>query len=322
MRRLLVSVCLLASACTSALPAPSPSSSPQPQPTDRVTLRSIGLGNGLTLDVPVGWELKGSGYVNRVTERLLLAGNGDLASLPTIPGNSDIDAAALSSGSVTVEVESFCSMFCQGPADETALPLDWSSAVPRKTGLPAGRHELTLGVRWFDRSFLIVARWVDDAPAADIAAIADIARSVRPDPAPPTTGEYNGWAGLGSLAAIPVGTVQLEPLPVGAIIRPPYRVWDNVPYFLVRGKQNVYAFVSRPLRDQRCEIRYDDGADHFTCTIDGRTYVWTRFGRYLGPEPASDLSQHQVIVRDGSVWVRYVEDSLLTPSVRDEAAER
>jgi hypothetical protein len=321
MRRLLVIAWLLAASCTSALPAPAASA--QPSSAQRVTQRIVSLEEGLVMDVPVVWELAGPGNVNRATQRLLLAGNGDLASLPTVPGNGDIDASGLPGGRVTIEIESFCSVFCAGPADETPLPLDWSSAVPlRKTDLPGGRHELALSFRWFDRSLFLVARWVDDAPAADIAAIADIARSVRPDPAPPTTGEYNGWAGLGSLAAIPVGTVRLEPLPVGAIIRPPYRVWDNVPYFLVRGKQNVYAFVSRPLHDQRCEIRYDDGADHFTCTIDGRTYVWTRFGRDLGPEPASDLSQHQVIVRDGSVWVRYVEDSLLTPSVRDEAAER
>jgi hypothetical protein len=322
MRRLLVIACLLASACTTALPTPSPTASPQSQPTARVSLRSVGLGNGLTIDVPVGWEITGLSYVNRVTQRLLLVGNRDLASLPTIPGNGDLDAAALPSGSVTVEVETFCGMSCQGPPDESALPLDWSQAVPRMTGLPAGRHELMLGVRWFDRPFLIVARWADDASASDIAAIADITRSVRADPAPPATGEYNGWAGLGQLASIPVGSVQFEALPPGAIIRPPYRVWDNEPYFLVRGKQNVYAFVSRPLHDQRCEVHYEIASDLFSCTIDGRTYQWTRFGHYLGPEPASDLSQHQVMVRGGSVWVRYIEDSLLVPSVRDEAAER
>ena len=40
------------------------------------------------------------------------------------------------------------------------------------------------------------------------------------------------------------------------------------------------------------------------------------------PSVNSDLSQHRVIVREGVVWVRYLEASLLTPSVRDEAAER
>jgi hypothetical protein len=320
MRRLLASVCLIASACTTALPIPAPTAPPTASP--RATLRSIGLGNGLTLDVPIGWDLRGSGNVNRATQRMLLVGNGDLASLPTIPGNGDVDTAAIPSGRVTLEAEVFCGAICDGPGEETALPLDWSAAVPRATGLPPGRHSATLGVRWFDSSFLIVARWADDAPAADIAAIADIVRSVRADPTPPGTGEFNGWAGLGPFASIPVGSVTFEPLPAGAIIRQPYRVWDNVPYFLVRGRQNVYAFVSRPLHDQRCDIHYDLASDQFSCSIDGRTYEWTRFGRYLGPEPASDLSQHQVIVRDGSVWVRYVEDSLLVPSVRDEAAER
>jgi len=320
MRRLLAVACLLASACTAALPAPAPTASPQPQPTARASLRSIGLGNGLTVDVPIGWDLKAAGNVNRVAQRMLLVGNVDLASLPLIPGNGDLDAAALPSGSVTVELETLCSMFCQGPEAESALPLDWSDAVPRTTALPAGRHEATLGVRWFARAFLIVARWADDAPAADIAAIADMARSVRADPVPPAAGEYHGWAGLGPLASIAIGSVTFEPLPPGALVRQPYRVWDNVPYFLVRGRQNLYAFVSRPLNDQRCEIHYDITSDHFSCSIDGRTYEWTRFGRYLGPEPASDLSQHFVIVRDGSVWVDYVGDSLL--SAPDETDER
>jgi len=320
MRRLLVSVCLLAAACTTAFPTPAPTAPQTASP--RATLRSIGLGNGLTLDVPISWSLKGIGNVNRATQRLLLVGNVDVANLATVPNNGDVDVSALPSGSVTVEIEYFCSLFCAGPADETPLPLDWSAASPFGGSQPPGRHALALGFRWFDDPLFVVARWVDDAPAADVAAIADIVRSVRADPAPPATGEFNGWAGLGPLASIPLGSVTFEPLPAGAIIRQPYRVWDNVPYFLVRGRQNVYAFVSRPLRDQRCDIHYDLPSDQFSCTIDGRTYEWTRFGRYLGPEPASDLSQHQVIVRDGSVWVRYVEDSLLVPSVRDEAAER
>ena len=321
MRRLLLFACLIVSACTSALPAPTVTVAP-PSATARITLRIVDLAPGLVMDVPVGWGLNGPGYVNRITWRYVTAGNGDVATLSTIPGNGDIDAAALPSGRVTIEVESLCGLSCQGPADETSLPLDWSAATQRRTGLPAGRHEQQLGVRWFDQPFVIVARWTDDAPAADIEAIADVVRSVRPDPAPPAAGEFNGWAGLGPLAAIPVGTVRFQPLPDGAIMRQPYRLWDNVPYFLVRGKQHLLAFTSRPLQDQRCDIHYDGASDQFACSVDGRTYQWTRFGRYLGTEPQSDLPQHRVIVRDGMVWVRYVEDSLLVPSVPDEAAER
>lgn len=305
MHRILLIACLLASACTAALPLPSPTASPQPQPTARVSLRSIGLGNGLTVDVPVGWDLTGLSHVNRVTQRVLLVGNVELASLPTIPGNGDLDAAALPPGSVTVEVETFCGMFCQGPADESALPLDWSQAVPRTTDLPAGRHDATLGVRWFARSFLIVGRCADDAPAADVAAIADIARSVRADPAPPPTGEFNGWAGLGPLAAIQPGSVRLVPLPAGAIIRAAYRPWDNEPFFIVREPHGVLAFSSKPLVDRRCVVAFDVPTDHFTCTVDGRTFAWTRRGSYLGPEPASDMRPMPVMVRDGSVWVAY-----------------
>jgi hypothetical protein len=321
MRRLLVFACLLASACTAALPVPT--AAPEPTPPARVTLRSIGLGNGLVADIPVGWAVTGPGNVNRGTQRQMLAANVDLASLPGIPGNGDVDAAALPSGAVTVEIESFCRSACTGPGTETALPSDWSAAQPLfERTLPAGRHELGIGFRWFDMPMYVVARWVDDAPAADIAAIADIARSIRPERAVPAMGEFNGWQSVGPLGAIPVGTVRYTPLPDGAIIRPGYQVWDNVPYFLVRGRQNLYAFTSRPLVDRRCEIAYDATADRFRCAVDGRTYEWSRFGRYLGIEPNSDLAQHRVIVRDGAVWVRYADASLLVPSVRDEAAER
>jgi hypothetical protein len=320
MRRLLLSVCLLAS-CTTALPPPSVTATPTA--TARVSLRSVGLGNGLVVDVPVGWSLAGAGNVNRATQRALLAANVDIAVLPTLPGNGDVDAAALQSGQVTVEIESFCRMACTGPSDETRLPLDWGSAASiYERALPSGRHEVALGFRWFDTPLFVVGRWVDDALASDIAAIAEIARSIRPERPVPPTGEFNGWAGLGPLADIPVGTVRFTPLPAGAIVQQPHRMWDTVPFYLVRGKQNLYAFVSRPLHDQRCEIGYDAAADRFRCAIDGRTYEWTRFGRYLGPEPASDLTQHRVIVRDGLVWVQYLYDSLMTPSVRDEAAER
>jgi len=192
-----------------------------------VSLRSIGVGNGLTLDVPIGWDLKGAGFVNRATTRLLLAGNIDIGSLASVPNNGDVDVAALPSGSVTVEVESFCSLFCNGPADETPLPLNWSAAVAFNGTQPSGRHALALGFRWFDRPLFLVARWVDDAPDADVAAIADIVRSVRADPPLPATGEYNRWDGLGPLASIPPGTVRLVPLPAGATIRPPYQNWDN-----------------------------------------------------------------------------------------------
>lgn len=332
MRRGLAVALVMVSACVpqSTTPAPTPTPIASAQPSARpvaagpatVDIRLYDA--GLALSIPAGWSWDaGSAYVNRATSRLFLAANGPLDDLPRLPGNGDVDAAQLPSGRVVVEVESFCRLACQGPATETSFPLDWSAAGPIVSRtLPAGRNEAGLGLRWFDRPMFVVVRWADDAPAADIAAITTIAPSVRPDPRPPATGEYNGWAGLGPLANIPVGSVTLTPLPAGAILRPPYRTYDNVPFFVVRGKQGIYAFVSRPLFDERCVIAYDPVGDHLTCTVDGRAYLWTRFGTYLGPEPASNLSQHRVIVRDGQVWVRYVDDSLLTPSVPDEAAER
>ena len=278
---------------------------------------------GLSLELPARWTWNaGLRFVNRVTSRYFLAANGPLTDLAVVPGNGDVDAAVLPAGRVVVAVEESCRITCYGPSTETPLPLDWSAAAPfvGRT-LPSHRHELSLAFRLFDQPLFIVARWADDAPAADIAAVADMVRSIRPDPAPPATGEFRGWDGIGPLANIPVGSVTLTPLPTGAIIRPPYRTYDNAPFYLVRGKQGIYAFASRAFFNQSCEIQYDAAADRLSCAIPGRVYEWTRFGTFLGPEPASNLTQHRVIVRDGQVWVRYVEDGMLWPSVPDEAAE-
>lgn len=274
------------------------------------------------MDVPASWTLGDAGNVNWAATRFLFAGNGDLAGLSKIRGNGDVDPAALPNDRVIVEIESFCRLMCAGPADETPLPLDWSSAAPRTPGLPASLHERSLGFRWFDQPLFVIAMWGDGAPAADIAAIEAIVGSLRPDPVPPALGEFAGWDGIGPLSAIAVGAVTLHPLPPNAVIRPMYRLYDNEPYFVARGAQNIYAFDSRPLADRRCLIQFDAAIDRFWCDVPGRRYEWTHFGRYLGPEPSSDLPQHRVIVRDGLVWVGYIESSRFAPSVRDEAAER
>jgi len=278
---------------------------------------------GLNLGIPAQWTWSaGFGSVNRGTQRYFLAANGSLTDLPGLPGNSDVDASALPSGRVVVELESFCRLGCSGPSSETPLPLDWSTAAPLfGRTLPNDRHELAISFRWFDQPLFIVARWADDAPAADITAIADMVRSIRADPAPPATGEYRGWDGIGPLASIAVGSVTLTPLPTGATIRLPYRTYDNAPFYVVRGKQGIYAFASRAFFNQSCVIQFDTATDRLTCAVPGRVYEWTRFGTYLGPEPASNLTQHRVIVRDGQVWVRYDQDGMLWPSVPDEAAE-
>src|SRR5437762_784421 len=320
---------LASAACTPSQTVPSPSTLPVPsssvQPVARApaSVRVNLYDQGLRLEIPAQWTWNaGSGFMNRATTRYFFSANGPLTDLPEVPGNGDVDASALPSGRVAVELLAFCRLSCNGPTDETLLPLDWGAAAPLfGRALPSDRHELSLGFRVFDRPLFIVARWADDAPAADIAAIADVARSVRLDPAPPLIGEYRGWDGIGPLANIPVGSVTLTPLPAGAMIRPPYRTYDNAPFYMVRGKQGIYAFASRAFFNQSCEIRYDAATDRLTCAIPGRVYEWTRFGTYLGPEPASNLTQHRVIVRDGQVWVRYVEDGMLWPSVRDEAAE-
>jgi hypothetical protein len=328
--RLAVIVLLALSACTPSQALPSPSLPPVPPPSQQPgaarTSADVKVNlyeHGLSLEIPARWTWNaGVGYLNRATSRYFIAANGPLTDLPVMPGNGDVDAAVLPAGRVVVAVEQFCRLACQGPTTETPLPLDWGTAASffGRT-LPSDRHELSLAFRLFDQPLFIVARWADDAPAADIAAIAEMVRSIRPDPAPPVTGEFRGWDGIGPLANIPVGSVTLTPLPAGAIIRPPYRTYDNAPFYVVRGKQGIYAFASRAFFNQSCEIQYDAAADRLTCAIPGRVYEWTRFGTYLGPEPASNLTQHRVIVRDGQVWVRYDQDGMLWPSVPDEAAE-
>lgn len=307
MRWLIIVVWLVAASCTSALPAPS--ATPPPTPSPRVTLRTVDLRNGLLVDVPVGWDLLGAGFVNRATQRYLLAGNVDLATLPGVPNNGDVDAAALPARSVVVEIESFCRFGCRGPAEETVLfPLDWAMAAPLYDRvLPSDRHELALGFRWFDLPMYIVARWTDDAPAADVAAIAAIARSLRADPPAPSTGVYGRWLGLGPVTDIPIGTVRLVPLPAGAIVREPHRFWDSEPFFIVRDPAKTYAFSSKPLVDRRCVVAFDAPAGQFRCTVGDRVFAWTKDGKYLGPEPASDMQPLRVIVRGGAIWVAYYD---------------
>jgi hypothetical protein len=327
--RLALIALLASAACTPSqtLPPPSvlpvPSSSAQPAARAPASVKINLYERGLSLEIPAQWTWNaGFGIVNRATTRYFLAANGPLTDLPAVPGNGDVDASALPNGRVVVELLAFCGLACYGPTTETPLPLDWGTATPPFGGtLPSDRHELSLGFRVFDQPLFLVARWADDAPPADVAAIANVARSVLADPAPPATGEYRGWDGLGPLANIAVGSVTLTPLPSGATIRPPYRTYDNVPFYLVRGKQGIYAFRSRAFFDDRCQVAYDLVADRLACSVPGRVYEWTRFGTYLGSEPASNLTQHRVIVRDGQVWVRYIEDAMLSPSVPDEAAE-
>lgn len=272
------------------------------------------------LEVPADWSVSGAEMVNRATQREVLATNGPIAGLPTLPGNGDVDAAALSGGRVVVSVQSFCRMSCMGPETETPLHLDWAQARPiYDRVLAQGMNERAIAFRWFDRPMYLVARWTDDAPAQDIAAIAGIAASVRAERPLPVRGEYHGWAAVGPLADLPIGTVRLEPLPAGATRRPD---GDDPPFFVVRGRQHVFAFASRPVADPACEVAYDAASDRFRCSFSGRSYEWTRFGRYLGSELQRDLAQHAVFVRDGTVFVQYTRTTLLEPPVADEAAER
>lgn len=312
----------LALACVPATPAPATGDTgAAPATTARSTARStaaatrlVPLGNGLVIDVPRSWTIGPTGIVNRATMRYAFAANVDPTSLPTLAGNGSVDPGALPSGTTTLWIETFGRLQLAGPPDETALPLDWSAATPTP-GVAVGRHQLRLGFRWFDLPMFLVGAWSDDAPAADVAAIERAARSLRPDPAPPPAGLFGSWLGLGPLAGIPVGAVRPQPIPAAGGA-PARSSW------LVRGRQHLFAFVTRPLVDERCQIDYDAAADRFVCDVDGRRYEWTRFGRYLGPEPASDLPQHRVIVREGSAWLRHDATSRSIPSVPDEAAER
>ncbi len=283
--------------------------------------RVVALGNGLAIDAPLAWQIAEGGVVNRGTQRLLMVGNGDLASLPTIPGNGDVDVTTLPNGRVVVEIEVFCRSFCMGPETETPLPLDWSTAVPlNDRALPAGRHEMAVAFRWFDEPIYIVARWADDAPAADIAAIPSIVRSVRADPPPPPAGLYGKWLGVGTLTVVPIGTVHSVPYPDGG--RPSSQPEANAPFFVVRGRLHTFAFIARSYVGRSCELRYDGAADQFTC-VDDPSMRWSHFGTWLGEGlVARDLVQHPVLIRDGAIWVDYAISTLSEPTVPDEAAER
>lgn len=321
MRSLLLFACVLASACTSVLP---PVAAPAPTTAlltvARSTVRVAALGNGLQIDVPLTWQLAEGGTVGRRTQRLLMVGNGDLTRLPTLPGNGEIDVTMLPSGRVVVEFQVFCRLINKAPETEPPLPPDWSKAAPLyDRALPVDRHEIAVAFGWFDQPICIVARWADDAPAADIAAIPSIVRSVRADP-PPLTGLYREWLGLGMLTDLPIGTVRLVPYPVAG--RPPLQPEASAPFFLVRGRLHTLAFIARSYDGRNCELRYDSAADQFTC-VDDPSMRWSHFGTWLGAHlVARSLVQHPVLIRDGAIWVNYVSSTLSEPTVPDEAAER
>lgn len=321
MRWLFLSAWVLISACTSVVPIPAPAPTAAVPIIAPSTVGVVALGNGLAIDVPLSWQIAEGGIVNRGIQRLLMVGNGDLASLPTIPGNGDVDPTTLPSGRVVVEIEVFCRLACRGPETETALPLDWSTAAPLyDRALPVGRHEMAVAFRWFGQPIYIVARWADDAPAADITAIPSIVRSVRADPLPPTTGLYGDWLGLGMLTDLPIGTVRTVPFPVGG--RPSSQPEASAPFFVVRGRVHTLAFIARSYVGLNCELRYDGDAGQFTC-VDDPSIRWSHFGTWLGARlVARNLVQHPVLIRDGAIWVNYISSTLSEPTVPDEAAER
>lgn len=174
------------------------------------------------MDVPSAWAADLDGrIVNRAATQLVAVGNGELRGLPTVPGNGDVDPLQLPRDRVIVQIQSQCRFSCSGPAEETGFPLSWSVAAPlaaerEATFAAAGVHERVSGLRYFDQPLVIIARWGDAAPSDDIAAIARIVASIRPDPAPPASGEFRGWTNVAPLADLPIGTVRLVPLPEGA----------------------------------------------------------------------------------------------------------
>src|SRR2546423_6637731 len=157
--RFLALLALLASAaCTprQTVPitstAPVPSSSVQPAARASTAVRVNLYEQGLSLEIPAQWTWNaGFGLINRATTRYFLAANGPLTDLPQVPGNGDVDASALPGGRVVVELLAFCRFSCDGPKNETPLPLDWGTGAPAfGRVLPSDRHELSLGFRVFD----------------------------------------------------------------------------------------------------------------------------------------------------------------------------
>src|SRR5688572_19132717 len=198
---------------------------------------------GFDVRLPRGWTADDrTTFVNRRTVRLLVIGNqGTSLPAPTgnqtpLPGQAP-DWTQLATDRIVLELSTFSGPGGPSPdaADtESAFPLDWSNARPIADGQGNVATALSMSFQHMLHRLTLIARIGTSALPSDVAEIAGIVASLRPEPIP-TSGEYRGWRVVGPLASLPVGTVEY----FGSSAPSGYG------FFVVRGSKTIFAFIDR-----------------------------------------------------------------------------
>lgn len=255
---------------------------------------------GFDIRLPRHWTADDqSTLVNRRTVRLLVIGNQG-TSLPAPSGNQTLlpgqapEWTQLATDRIVLELTSFSGPGGPSADTESVFPLDWSNARPMADGQGNVATALSLSFQQMLRPLSIVARIGTNAPLSDVAQIAGIVTSIRPEPVP-TFGEYRGWRVVGPLVSLPIGTVE--------------HYTSSAPngygFFLVRGSKTIFSFIDRAYQFMAamkpCRIDYETVSRTFVCNETSER--WSRVGKQLSGPGTFGLPFHSVFVKDGIVLV-------------------
>jgi hypothetical protein len=258
---------------------------------------------GFDVRLPRGWTADDrTTLVNRRTVRLLVIGNQG-TSLPAPSGNQTPlpgqppDWTQLASEQIVLELLELAGP--GGPsvdaaATESSFPLDWSNARQMADGQGSVATALSLSFQHMLRPLTLTARIGTSAPASDVADIADIVVSLRPEPIP-TGGEYRGWRVIGPLMSFQIG----------AVMHFDSSVERAYGFYFVRGARTMFAFLDSAYlfmgAMKPCPIRYEAASRTFVC--DATSERWSRVGKQLTGAGSFGLAYHTMFVKDGLVFI-------------------
>lgn len=301
-------------------PSASPSATSAPVATTDPFYTHHSTTVGFDVRLPRGWTADDqSTLVNRRTVRLLAIGNrgtsvpGPAANQTPLPGQAP-DWTQLATDRIVLELLSFSGP--GGPSadaadTESSFPLDWSNARPIADGQGNVATALSMSFQHMLHGLTLIARIGTSASPSDVAEIAGIVASLKPEPIP-MFGEYRGWRVIGPLASLPIGTVEY--------------VSSTAPggygFFVVRGSKTIFAFIDRAYQFMAamkpCRIRYETLSRTFIC--DDTSERWSRVGKQLSGPGTFGLPFHSVFVKDGIVLVGG-GSSMSSRNTHDEAEE-
>ena len=303
-------VALIAAVSVRPVSPPTEQAHPQPSASPFASVAALATpapfatyhssNTGLDVRLPRGWTAEEqSGLINRRTVRLLVIGNqGTNLPAPTgnqtpLPGQTP-DWTQLATDRIVLELTSFSAPGGPSADTESSFPLDWSNARPIADGQGNVATAFALSFQTMFLRLTLTARIGTGAPPRDIAEIAGIVASIRPEPIP-TFGDYRGWRVIGPLASMPIGVVE--------------HYTSSAPngygFYVVRGSKTIFSFIDRAYQFMAamkpCPIRYEAVSRTFVCDATGER--WSRVGKQLSGSGSFGLPFHSVFVKDGIVLV-------------------